>query len=149
MSCVYSHLFFCHPYATCCPEYTKARHLIAASLSCCELSSNSPAWKKAAGRQAVGLKFDMPRVATFCGRHDGQWCKIFLAIVIVRISLFCSLHTYPPVSALLNPTTAALVPRPVGSSTLLLVILILLSVLQVACAPCVRITTCSFVGSLV
>jgi hypothetical protein len=45
--------------------------------------------------------------------------------------------------------TAALVPRPVGSSTLLLVVLILLSVLQVACAPCVRITTCSFVGSLV
>jgi hypothetical protein len=47
------------------------------------------------------------------------------------------------------PTTAALVPRPVGSSTLLLVVLILLSVLQVACTPCVRITTCSFVGSLV
>ena len=68
---------------------------------------------------------------------------------LVSISLFCSLHTYPPVSALLNPTTAALVPRPVGSSTLLLVVLILLSVLQVACAPCVRITTCSFVGSLV
>ncbi len=38
--------------------------------------------------------------------------------VLVSISLFCSLHTYPPVSALLNPTTAALVPRPVGSSTL-------------------------------
>jgi hypothetical protein len=51
---------------------------------------------------------------------------------LVSISLFCSLHTYPPVSALLNPTTAALVPRPVGSSTLLLVVLILLSVLQVA-----------------
>jgi hypothetical protein len=51
---------------------------------------------------------------------------------LVSTSLFCSLHTYPPVSALLNPTTAALVPRPVGSSTLLLVVLILLSVLQVA-----------------
>jgi hypothetical protein len=68
---------------------------------------------------------------------------------LVSISLFCSLHTYPPASAPLNPTTAALVPRPVGSSTLLLVVLILLSVLQVACAPCVRIPTCSFVGSLV
>jgi hypothetical protein len=77
MSCVYSHLFFCHPYATCCPEYFKARHLIAASLSCRKLSNNSPAWKQAAGRQAVGLKFGMPHVATFCGRHDGWWRKIF------------------------------------------------------------------------
>jgi hypothetical protein len=49
----------------------------------------------------------------------------------------------------LNPTTTALVPRPVGSSTLIVVVVILLSVLQVACAPYVRITTCSFVGSLV